>query len=89
MKDRLMAGTSDGDRSAESRRILDRVARDGDSGGLTVLGRTAERARDHLAAADADQADWAEVWGTRIGRAVGVVAICALLLWALSMLAGA
>jgi hypothetical protein len=79
-----MAETRDGDRSVESRRILERVAREADSGGL--LGRTMGRARDHLKAADADQADWAEVWGTRIGRTVGAVALCALLFWGFSLL---
>ena len=63
-----MAGTRDGDRDAESRRILDRVAREEHSG-LGFLGRGTERARGHLAADDADQNDWIEVWGTRIGRA--------------------
>ena len=84
-----MAASGDRDHSAESRRILDRVAHEADSGGFTVLGRTATRARNHLSASDADQTDWAEVWGTRIGRTIGVAAIAALLLWALIMLVGA
>lgn len=84
-----MGDSASGDRSAESRRILDRVAKDSDSGGLTMLGRTAGRARNHLSAADADQSDWAEVWGTRIGRTVGAVAIVVLLFWAVTILVGA
>ena len=81
-----MAGTRDGDRDAESRRILDRVAREQHSG-LGFLGRGTERARGHLAADDADQNDWIEVWGTRIGRAIGIVVIVAFLVWAVSYLA--
>ena len=81
-----MAATSNGDRSAESRRILDRVAKEADSSGFGGLGRTAVRARDHLEASDADQKDWAELWGTRIGRAVGVAVTVAVLAWALSLL---
>jgi hypothetical protein len=87
MKDHRMAGPSDGERSAESRRILDRVAREADSSGLDLLGRTTERARNHIAAADADQKDWAELWGTRIGRTIGAIALVALVIWALSLLA--
>jgi hypothetical protein len=86
MKDHRMAGTSDGDRSAESRRILDRVAREADSSGFAIVGRTADRARGHLSAADADQRVWAELWGTRIGRTIGAVVTVALVAWALSLL---
>jgi hypothetical protein len=88
MKDHRMAGTSDGDRSAESRRILDRVAREADSSGLDLIGRATGRARNHIAAADADQNDRVELWGTRIGRAIGAVVLVALVIWALSLLAG-
>jgi hypothetical protein len=75
-----MAGTRDGERDAESRRILDRVAREQHS----VLGffdRGTKRARGHLNADDADQSDWFEVWGTRIGRMIGVLAVAAFLVW--------
>ena len=44
-------------------------------------------ARGHLAADDADQNDWIEVWGTRIGRAIGIVVIVAFLVWVLNYLA--
>ena len=81
-----MAGTRDGDRDAESRRILDRVAREQHSG-LGFLGRGTERARGHLAAGDADQNDWIEVWGTRIGRTIGIIVIIAFLVWLVSYLA--
>jgi hypothetical protein len=79
-----MAATSKGDRSAESRRILDRIASETDPGGFA--GRTVLRARDHLEARDADHADWAEVWGTRIGRAIGILITVAVIAWALSLL---
>jgi hypothetical protein len=81
-----MAGTRDGDRDAESRRVLDRVSHEQHSG-LGFLGRGTERARGHLAADDADQNDWIEVWGTRIGRTIGVIVIAAFLVWAVSYLA--
>jgi hypothetical protein len=86
MKDHRMAATTDSERSAESRRILDRVAREADSSGLALVGRTVERARNHLGAADADRDDWAEVWGTRIGRGIAAVLTIALIAWAASLL---
>lgn len=80
----MAAQIGDDDRSAESRRILERIARDTRSAGL--FGRTMDRARNHIGAADADQQDRVEVWGTRIGRAIGAIAICALLFWIFSLI---
>ena len=82
-----MAGTSDDDRHAESRRILDRVKREAHSGSFGLLGRGVEKARRHVAAGDADQDDWVELWGTRIGRSIGLVVLAAFLLWVLIYLA--
>ena len=79
-----MAGPNDGDRHAESRRILDRVAREEQSG---LLGRSAARAQGHFAAVDADQNDRIEVWGTRIGRAIGILVIVAFFVWLIVYLA--
>ncbi|MCO6391274.1 hypothetical protein GTW25_09565 [Aliihoeflea aestuarii] len=59
----------------ESRRIINRV-------GQETEATMAQRVRDHMEGRDADQNDWAEVWGTRIGRAMGVV-ILLILLWSL------
>ena len=72
-----MAGPNDGDRHAESRRILDRVARE-ETG---LLGRSAARAQGHLSAVDVDQNDRIEVWGTRIGRMIGMLVVAAFLVW--------
>ena len=37
----------------------------------------AERAKDHMSAADKDDDDHIEVWGTRIGRGLGLIfAVC-------------
>lgn len=83
-----MADPSDREHSAESRRILDQVERESKRGGYFALDALPGRARDHLQAADADQSDWAELWGTRIGRTIGAIALVALLIWAVSLLAG-
>lgn len=75
-----MAG-KEPDRDIESRRILDRIAREADSSTPPLVSRTAQRTRDHLTAADADSADPVEYWGTRIGRAIGLVVTIGLIVW--------
>lgn len=62
----------------ESRRILQRV---NDPAAHGFLLKGAERMRDHVSARDADQSDPIEVWGTRIGRTVGVAVLLGLALW--------
>jgi hypothetical protein len=90
MKDHHMARPTDGDRDAESRRILDRVERDSHRSRSGIFGGATDWARVHIAADDADPNDWVEVWGTRIGRSIGLVIVVAFLVWVLySLLAGA
>ena len=69
------------ERQRESRRIIERVAREAESGGRTVIDRVARRARDHVAAADVDPQDRIEYWGTRIGRVLGVLLALGLIVW--------
>ena len=74
-------------RERESKRILERVSME-ESGG-TMLSRAAGRLRDHVAAADTDAGDWAEHWGTRIGRTLGLLVTIVLIGWLLLYLLGA
>ena len=74
-----MAGRQDSDR--ESRRILERIARETDPAGTSVVARTTKGVRDHISAADADRADPIEVWGTRIGRILGLLLALGLMVW--------
>ncbi len=74
-----MAGRSDDD-ERESRRILDRIARETGPGD-SLLGRAAKGAHDHVTAADVDPADKIEYWGTRIGRTLGLLLVAAILAW--------
>ncbi|CCV04631.1 conserved hypothetical protein [Mesorhizobium metallidurans STM 2683] len=69
------------DNDSESRHIIERVARETDPGGTSFIARTAKSARDHVAAVDADQSDPIEYWGTRIGRALGLLIAIGLLIW--------
>ncbi|TPN14982.1 hypothetical protein FKO01_40050 [Mesorhizobium sp. B2-3-3] len=74
-----MAGRQDSDN--ESRRILERVGRETDPAGTSLVARTAKGVRDHVAASDADRADPIEVWGTRIGRILGLLLALGLMVW--------
>ncbi|PTE08107.1 hypothetical protein [Mesorhizobium helmanticense] len=69
------------DNDSESRRIIERVARETDPSGTSFIARTAKGARDHVAAADADRSDPIEYWGTRIGRTLGLLIAIGLLVW--------
>ncbi len=71
--------TGDGNGQAESRRILDRVAREPDIGSSHSV--YASRRPDGV---EAD--DWAEYWGKRIGRMLSMVFIIGMLLWLLLFL---
>jgi hypothetical protein len=71
----------------ESRRILDRVSREAEAGGRSAIDRAAKRAGDHLAARDVDRDDWAEYWGTRIGRTIGAVFLVGVIVWLVLYLA--
>lgn len=77
----------DAKRRAESRRILEDVARNDGAIGSSFAARSAIRARDHFIAADAKSDDWAEIWGTRIGRALALVAVAFLIGWLILYLA--
>jgi len=74
-----MAERQDSDR--ESRRILERVAHETDPSGTSFVARTTKGMRDHVAAADADRADPIEIWGTRIGRILGLLLALGLMVW--------
>ena len=80
--------SSDDRRAEEARRILDRVAKESEAGGRSFAARGADRVRGHLAATDADQADLVEVWGTRIGRVLGLVVFIGLVGWLLTYILG-
>ena len=71
----------------EARRVLERVSTDTEGLGASSLARSATlfrsgaRMRAHFSGADADPDDWAEVWGRRIGRGLGLVAFVVLAIY--------
>lgn len=77
-----MSGDNE-NRQAESRRILDRIAREADADGASA---TERRNRPVHTGESADSEDWAEYWGTKIGRALGLLLLIGLLIWMIRFL---
>ncbi|MFZ1814911.1 MAG: hypothetical protein WBO55_12550 [Rhizobiaceae bacterium] len=63
----------------ESARILERVAQESESLGTSSLARTAGRIADHFSASDHEDDDRMEILGKRIGRALALVVVIALI----------
>lgn len=86
-----MTKSDDDERARESRRILDRIARDHDTLGGSALARAANRkardVTDHFAGRDAvgqgegGGTDPIELWGRRIGRSLSLVGVIVLAYW--------
>lgn len=70
----------DEERAREARRVLDRVSRESETIATSSFARVAKQATDHMSGADADHNDKAELWGRRVGRSMGVVAVFILLI---------
>lgn len=65
-----MAKRTGKDDTAESRRILGQIEQESGYVG---------RLRNHLNAADVDQSDKIDTWGTRIGRTIGFIVTVAII----------
>jgi hypothetical protein len=70
----------DNGRQRAAEEALRRVARESHGVADSGLGGVVDSTRRHFGAADVDPADPIEVWGTRIGRGLALIAI-GLLLW--------
>ena len=57
----------------EALRAIDRAQAESETVVGSTFVRMADRARDHMSAADKDADDHIEVWGTRIGRSLGLM----------------
>jgi hypothetical protein len=70
-------------RQRESERILGRISQEDGAGG-----RAAGPGRAEIAAGGTEGEDWAEYWGTRIGRTLGLVITVGLIGWLALYLVG-
>lgn len=68
------------DNEAEAKRILERVAQESETVGTSSAKRVAERVKGHMTAQDADENEWAELWGKRIGRVLGAIFVVVLII---------
>jgi hypothetical protein len=80
-------GTRDENSKVESRRILDRVAKES-AADASLFARSADRLRGHLGADDVDPEDKVELWASRVGRAIGFLITLAIIGWLLLYLLG-
>ena len=74
------------DQSRKARRDLERVSREGDLVNTPRLKGKAKSVKGHFMADDVDPSDRIEVWGSRIGRFLSLIAVFLLLLWLVDFL---
>lgn len=72
---------NDDDRVRAAKRDLERLAGEGGLSASPALKSKLNSVKGHFTAVDADQADGAELWGTRIARGLAVIAFIVLALW--------
>ncbi len=71
----------DEENKTESRRIIGRVGTESEAS-------MTRRAVDHMAGRDAEGRDWAELWGTRIGRWLGAGLLVYVIWWLIDFSSG-
>ncbi|MBA8878024.1 hypothetical protein [Phyllobacterium myrsinacearum] len=72
----------------ESKQILERIGHESNPAGRSAVERTVSRTKDHFTAEDADTTDPIEIWGTRIGRFLGLLVLIAMFIWLISLIIG-
>ncbi len=70
---------------AESRRIINRVGAESEA---SMARRVTERVSGHMAGRDAEGGDPIELWGTRIGRWLGVGLLVYVIWWLIDFSSG-
>ncbi len=78
----LMAKKPSADKKQqEAKKILERVQQESETVGASSMRRTAEHITSHIKADDADENEWAELWGKRIGRTLSVIFFIVLVIY--------
>ncbi len=68
----------------QAKRDLERLSKQGGLLNTPTMPHKAKSLKGHFMADDADQSDSMELWGTRIARALSLIAFIFLLFWVLS-----
>jgi len=79
-----MSRNDDEDRQAESQRIIGRVGLESEA---SMVRRVTDRVVGHMGGRDAERDDRIELWGTRIGRWLGVALLIYVLWWLFDFMA--
>lgn len=74
------------EKSKQAQRDLDRVNTEGDLVNTPRLKGKSKSVKGHFMAEDVDQSDRIEVWGSRIGRILSLIAVFVLLIWLVNFL---
>ena len=74
------------DQSHRAKRDLERLSKQGGLFNTPTMPGKAKSLKGHFMAEDADQADPIEVWGSRIGRGLSLIAVILLLIWLVNFL---
>ncbi|MBO6506938.1 MAG: hypothetical protein JJ866_09875 [Roseibium sp.] len=67
----------------EALKAIKRVEAESETVAGSTFVRMADRAKSHMSAADKDEDDRIEVWGTRIGRGLGLIFFVGLVIYLL------
>ena len=65
----------------EAKRALKRVSAESETVGTSSLARFAEKSRAHFSADDVNHKDSVELWGSRIGRGLGLIFFVGLIIY--------
>ena len=70
-----------GQKQDEALQAIKRVEAESETVAGSTFVRMADRAKSHMSAADKDENDQIEVWGTRIGRGLGAIFFVGLVIY--------
>ena len=74
------------DRSRQARRDLERLSEEGALLSAPKLKAKSKSVKGHFMARDIDPSDRIEVWGSRIGRILSLIAVFLLIVWLVGFL---
>ncbi|WP_419907055.1 hypothetical protein [Hoeflea sp.] len=74
------------ERSRQAQRDLDRTREEGGLLNAPKMKPKSKSVKGHFMAEDVDQSDRIEVWGSRIGRILSLIAVFILIIWLVNFL---